>query len=119
MPECKTGEVWNQKLGSCVKKPSKRLTGTPEVGQRTTQKKGVFKTQKVHSISADQVGPGSGKRYYSGEGLSEKMSFADTKASFDARTKMATTPSDSIRSEDVPYYLKKGKVKKKKKGWFR
>ena len=116
MAECKTGQVWNQKTKSCVKKT---LKGTPEVGQRTTKKKGVYKTQKVHAVSADQVGKGSGKRFYTGEGSSKKMSMASTKASFGARMKMASTPSDSIRSKDVPYYLKKGKIKKKRKGLFK
>jgi predicted ATP-dependent Lon-type protease len=119
MAQCKAGEVWNQKTKSCVKKVNKTLRGTPEEGQRITKKKGVYKTQKVHSISADQVGSGSGKRFYSGEGSSRSMSMSGQKASFDARVKMASTPSDSIRFKDVPYYLKKGKIKKKRKGFFK
>ncbi len=95
-----------------TKRTDKMLYGTAEVGRSFSEKGGVHSTKKVHSVSADQVGGGTGLRYYSGEGSSRSPSMSSTKASFDARVKMATAPSDSIKQADVDSYLKPPKKKR-------
>ena len=78
---------------------------------------GLFDAGAIHSISADQVGGGDGRRYYLGEGQSRSMNMARRIASMMARQKMASTPADSIPAASVESYFdrepeKRGFIKK-------
>ena len=66
---------------------------------------GLYNTRNVLSIPAEQVGEGSGLRYYGGEGRSSRMGISKTKAAMDARQQMAFAPQDSIPFDMIEQYL--------------
>lgn len=65
-----------------------------------------YKYKRILSILADQVGGGEGLRYYSGEGVSDRLQSSKDQAGFDARQKMAFAPQDSIPFDMIKDYLK-------------
>ena len=105
--KCGSGQVWNQKVGKCVS--SKTIKGS-QLKEAAIDKSGKFKS--VMEVPASEVGPGSGKRYYTGEAGGPSMSLSRKVSQSRARQKMATTPSDSIRAADVDVYLGKKKPKR-------
>jgi len=96
-----------------TKRTDKTIYPTPssEVGRTFSEKGGVHTSKSVHSVSADQVGGGTGLRYYSGEKSSKMPTLAGKVASLRARVKMTTTPSDSIKQADVKDFLNPPKKK--------
>ena len=105
----------------------KSLSYTPIHAQNDFMEDGLYNTNQLLSISPEQVGGniGDGRRYYLGEGRSRSNSLADTKASFDARGKMAFSPSDSLTTPQAmdmfPRYfgIEPEEIEKpKKKGLF-
>lgn len=101
-----------------MKVSSKTLTNTRDVANKMDVKDGAYRQRQILSVSADQVGGGSGKRYYLGEGSSRQPGMARRKASMRARSKMVSAPQDSIPSGMIPTYFDEPKKKAKKKGFF-
>ena len=104
------------KAGKVVRKT---LTNTRPVKSKMDMKDGLYRNRAILSVSADQVGGGSGVRYYSGEGSSQLPNLARQKAPFRARMKMATAPQDSIPASQIPMMFEDAPKKKKRKGLFR
>ena len=107
MAMCKSGQKWSETAGKCI--PSKTIKGS-KLKEATIDESGKFKS--VMEVPASEVGPGSGKRYYTGEAGGPSMSLSRKVSQSRARQKMATTPSDSIRAVDVDVYLGKAKPKR-------
>lgn len=95
------------------KTKKKTLYNTPTEREKNTADKGVYKSKRVVSISADQVGGGKGRRYYIGEGSSGRRNMARMKAGMDANYKMAFTPQDSIPKANIDMFFADKKKKKK------
>ena len=75
---------------------------------------------KYTSTGAIEVNTPEGKRWYKGTGTSRSLQLSRDKMMFDAQTKYATTPSDSlVTGGKVPDFSPKPKPKKKKKFWQR
>ena len=98
---------------------SKTLRNTRSVKDKMDVKDGLYRNRQILSVSADQVGGGSGVRYYSGEGSSKLPNMARKKAPMRARFKMASTPADSIPASMIPMMFEDAPKKKKRKGLFR
>jgi hypothetical protein len=130
--KCKTGQIWDKKIGKCVSTDTIKKTSTVEKGKgytkTTTVAKGALRGQRSVGTRVGKGGEVStvmeyntpkGKRYYTGKGKSKKMSIARQKSDMAAQSKYMTTPSDSLASYNVDRYLKGKKLKKKKKGWWK
>tara|TARA_R100001530_G_scaffold49678_1_gene37104 strand:+ start:1667 stop:3736 length:2070 start_codon:yes stop_codon:yes gene_type:complete len=66
---------------------------------------GLYNTRNVLSIPAEQVGEGSGLRYYGGEGRSPHGTLSRSLAAMDARKQMNIAPQDSIPFDMIEQYL--------------
>ena len=77
---------------------------------------GLYNMRNVLSIPAEQVGEGSGLRYYGGEGRSSRMGISRSKARMDARQKMAFAPQDSIPFDMIEQYLEPEEERPKRRG---
>jgi hypothetical protein len=85
---------------------TKTLRMTLPVSRDIKRKGDMFTAQTIMSIPAEQVGGEEGLRYYlSDPQRSQKMQSALTKSEFDARSKMAFTPEDSLPAALVEGYF--------------
>ena len=85
---------------------TKNLQMTRPVSRDLQRKKGMFHSQSILSIPAEQVGGDEGLRYYLSEPqMSDDMQMAITQADFDARAKMAFAPEDSLPAALVEGYF--------------
>jgi hypothetical protein len=129
--KCKTGQIWNQKIGKCVPTDTVNKKTTVEKGKASTKTtivaKGTLRGQRHVGARVGKGGEVStvmefntpkGKRYYTGKSKSKKISIARQKSDMAAQSKYTTTPSDSLASYNVDRYLKGKKLKKKKKRWW-
>ena len=96
----------------------KTIRGATDHEANASTEGGMFKMRQVKKVPADQVGPGSGFRYYGGEGTSRRLNIARSKAGMRALGTMASAPQDSIPQAQIGEYLYPEKKKKKKKGGF-
>ena len=73
---------------------------------------GMYNMKRVLSIPAEQVGEGSGLRYYAGEANADQLEALRSMTFMDAAEKMNISPQDSIPVAMIEEYL----APKKKKG---
>jgi len=72
----------------------------------------MYNMRRVLSIPAEQVGEGSGLRYYAGEATSDRLGSLRPQTFMDAAGKMNVSPQDSIPAAMIDEYL----APKKRKG---
>ena len=137
MPQkCKTGQIWDKKVGKCVATNTVKSKKTTVIEKGKGSTKTATKTIAQGSVRSQRnvgarIGKGGevstvvefstpkGKRYYTGKAKSDRMTQARGEANMLARNKYLSTPSDSLASYNVDRYLKGKKLKKKKKGWWK
>ena len=74
--------------------------------------------KKYKSTQAIEFDTPKGKRWYKGTGESADMQLSRNKARFDALARIASNPSDSIRTKGVVPSFDKPAAKVKKKKYF-
>ena len=65
----------------------------------------MYTMKRVLSVPAEQVGEGSGLRYYTGEAKSDRMGSLKPQTYLDATYKMTVSPQDSIPKAMIKEYL--------------
>ena len=110
------GPVRGYQEGDLVSKP---LSGIrPEEFDYKPTDYGGYDVSGIFSVPAEQVGSEGGPRFYLGEGSARNLSLGKKIATARARSKMTTTPADSIPAamvesyfDDPDGYKEGGKVK--------
>jgi len=83
------------------------VAGSSEVSKKVSRSGKVWSTQQLMKVPATSVGGKTGTRYYMGSGSSKGLENSGASATMNARTKMRSTPADSITTSQAMSFLKK------------